>query len=606
MTISVDAESDRGPLPRVWRSTGFTPAALLSDSDMEQSLTYLGSIPHGGMEFVRIHYLLDLVRVGGLVDGPEVDPEYDFARLDRGLDALVDRGIRPVFELMGNPSNRFSDFSDDGELRAWRRLVRDLATHLVERYGRSEVEAWYFEGWNEPDVGFGWEQFAHDVDAFLAHYDACAAGLADADGEFALGGPGTARTRSIHFDRFLEHVDSGTNRLTGEPVRADFISVHEKGRGTNAEDLTIDLGGTLEREREAIEHLRERYPSLAERPFWNEECDPQTGWVDTHTWRARPYYAAAVARLVDDRLALLEEGVDYGLLSSDNAFLGTWGQRTQFARFGEGAFRTDPNRASVRPHYEEFELVKKPVHNVYVALSLLGDRRVSVDIAEEDVGAIAEEDVGAIAARAEGEVTILAYRVRDRPDVVGDGGAIDLRIEKLPFEEGVLARYRIDERHGNPFREWDRMGAPEEPTAEEYDALAAEAEFAPVETRPVDGLDLQTELELPLPGVHLVHLRADPGTPPPAPTDVRLETYPGRTVGEDTLISWEVAGRAVASYEVLAAPDLEGSFERVNETDLIGTAFLDRRPSESRRHYAVRAIDYWGRTGEQSDAIARP
>ena len=53
--------------------------------------------------------------------------------------------------------------------RHWKRLVRDLALHLIERYGRSEVETWYFETWNEPDVGW-WTQ---GEAAFLRYYDAC-------------------------------------------------------------------------------------------------------------------------------------------------------------------------------------------------------------------------------------------------------------------------------------------------------------------------------------------------------------------------------------------------------------------------------------------------
>ena len=51
----------------------------------------------------------------------------------------------------------------------WGELVYQWTLHNVERYGRDEVEKWYFEVWNEPNSNFYWqgtpEEFykLHDV-----------------------------------------------------------------------------------------------------------------------------------------------------------------------------------------------------------------------------------------------------------------------------------------------------------------------------------------------------------------------------------------------------------------------------------------------------------
>ena len=189
MKIRVDCSQDIGALDHFWRGTGFTPASLLLNADMRQAMAYSASVPYGGVVFVRIHYLMELVRAEGL--GTE-QPQYDWSILDRALDVLIQNRLKPFFELMGNVSGYFTDYTDDIQLRAWRRLVRDLALNCIDRYGREEVRSWYFETWNEPD--FGW--WTQGNIAFCNYCDACSDGLKEADGQLRFGGPGSCRDLS--------------------------------------------------------------------------------------------------------------------------------------------------------------------------------------------------------------------------------------------------------------------------------------------------------------------------------------------------------------------------------------------------------------------------
>jgi len=593
LRIAVDCAATAARLEHFWRSTGFTPARLLLGDDMRQTLAWVGSMPHGAITHVRMHYLLDLVKGSGF--GTE-RPAYDWSDLDNGLDVLRQNGLKPFFELMGNPSGWFSDFSDDAQLYGWKQLVRDLALHLMGRYGTEEVRTWYFESWNEPDCGGWWPQWPDDEATFCNYYDACSEGLREADRGLRLGGPGTCATLSSLFKSFIAHCDTGANYFTGKKgVRLDFISIHEKGVRSSAEDLNPDTRGILLREGRIIGHIRANHPRLADVPFMNNECDPQVGWWDIHTWRARPFCAAIVAKVITQHQVLLAEDpeVNYGLLSNDNGFLGTWGNRTLLTRFG-----SEEELAEGR-----FELIKKPVLNAMALLAMLGDTRVPV----QGAGDVLDE-VGVLATRrGEGQVAVLLYHSRDR--ITSSGCEwVELALQNLPSDNLMLVHYRIDEDGGDPFRVWEEMGAPPRPNAEQYAAMRAVQEIdvfdGPREVRVPDGR-LELEFDLPLPSVSLILLSARPPGPPGPPVGLRADVYPGLCDGRQVMLTWRgPESRVIGTYEVLHAPSPEGAFRRINEVDLLCRAFLHTgEAARAAGCYKVRAVDYWGRAGEASEAV---
>jgi L-iduronidase len=602
-TITIHADRVVGALPKFWRCTGFTPAELLLLPEMRQTLSFLGAIPNRGLEFLRVHYLLDLIV--GTRNGARV--AYDWALLDEALDTMIERGLRPFFEIMGNPSGLFDDFENMDQVRAWRDLVAELASRCIGRYGRNEVRAWWFETWNEPDLGF----WRWGEEGFLNYVDACRAGLDAVDPALRFGGPGTASTLSPMFRRFLAHCDEGLNVLTGvSGVRLDFISVHEKGSREHEEDLTPRTLGIIERERRGVDYIRARHPRFAGLPFINNECDPEIGWLVPHTYRALPYYAALMAKMIDQHQRLMVEsaGVDCAILSNDNGFIGRFGHRTHLAYFGrreitkaQAEHRTDlaaveAARAAPMP----FELVKKPALAVTEMLALLGPERCTVEAAlDPDV-----DGLGLLATRSgDNRMAILLYSSLDRIWASGERRA-SLLLRGLPIGDYTVATLRLDEANGCAFHLWDAWQAPDPPNADQFDLMRAGGEVSVAIVRQLVGPDgLTLDLTLLLPSVTLILVEAVGGKAPGRPIRLRAEAQPGLTERESMLLTWTPGAHAgVQTFDVLFARSPGAGFERVNSAPLLSAAFLHAR-QRGRGRYVIEAKALEGSRQARSDPI---
>lgn len=617
MKITIDCASDSGTLSPIWNSTGFTPASLLLTRDMRQQVMFCGSVPRGGIRHARVHYLLELV--DAVFDG-ENATHYHWSRLDQGLDLLIQNGMVPIFEIMGNPNGQFSDFNDDLQLRRWRNLVRDLALHVLERYGKQEVENWYFETWNEPDIGFGWpDQWPRDEISFCNYYDACADGLHAANPHLSIGGPATCRTLSSLFKAFLAHCDSGVNYFSHQTgTRLDFISIHEKAARANKEDLTPHTDAMIEREMSIATYIRQNHPRFAGLPFMNNECDPQVGWKDHHTWHATSYYASWICKSASRHFSKMVDGmgVRYALAGNDHGFIGDWGNRTLFARFGQGDWIEDGQggHAGLRGWAvqdfatPEFVMVKKPAFSAMTLLSLLVDgsqsaRRLRWQASGAMKDAQAQLD-GLATIAGDGGVALLVSLSRDAIYTSGSE-RIQIGFENLPFREAALVHYRIDAENANPFAVWETAGAPSTPDRETIKAMRIAQEPVllpePRQVRIRHGR-LTTAFTLPLHAVNLVMLLPRPEKSPDPVTGLRGEGFTGLSGFPEYLLRWDpLPSRAVRTYEVLYSPYPEGPFTRLPGPDLLCSASLvDGAPG----YYRISTRDFWNQTGESSNILA--
>ncbi|WP_428386997.1 GH39 family glycosyl hydrolase [Mucisphaera sp.] len=584
--FAIDLNHDTGPLPHFWRSTGFSPATLIEDPRMHLTLAHLDGVPHRGIAWARVHFLLELVTV---TDLDTETPTYDWSRLDRALDQMLQRNIRPFFELMGSPQGfTFTDMHDDAQVNAWRRFVRDLARHLIDRYGAEEVRSWYFEVWNEPE----WPKYfrhpwqADDPAGLIRYYDASSAGLMDADPQLIFGGPGTALTLSDMFTHLMRHLDTGTNHLTGQsPPRCDFISIHEKG-GT-PQSLYPDTNLIFERQNTTIAYLREHHPRLATLPFINNECDPIVGWREPRDWRGNAFYASWLAYMVTRQLdeTIRRQQADLTLVSHDYAFLGDWTHRSVLVPFA-----ADPNQPDTN-----LSMVKKPVLEATTALALLGDRTLQI------TSETATDTIHALATRSPaGDIVILLANHHDDPEAQ-TSASVELQLNDLPEAPWKMATRRIDPDHTNPMAVWLAAGSPDQPTPTQLDAMREAAE---IHTTIADLTTDRIQLDLPTHSLVLITLTTDTGRQPQPVTQPRLTITPGLH-GPEALVTWSEASnpRQLAGYQVEALTPT--GWTPLHETKPIATTLLRPLPDQTEA-IRITAIDLWGRTSESVIAASTP
>lgn len=604
--IHVDLAAPTTPFRRFWRSTGFSPAEFLLEPEMRQTLAYVGGVPNRGIEYMRVHYMLDLVTASAF-------GKYDWSRLDAAIDVMLEHRIRPFFELMGNPSYIYTDFNDVAQAHHWRDLMSEMVERYRARYGAEELRQWYFETWNEPDI---WWKLGGET-GFNNYYDACSEALKAVDPKLRLGGPGVARRIPPIFKSFLAHCDTGTNLFTGETgVRLDFISVHEKGVKKHAEDLTPNSLSIIRHEMMAVDYIREHHPRFANLPFVNDECDPQIGWHLYHTWHGMPYFAGLAAKIIDQhqRLMIDGEGVDYEVLSNDNGFVGHWGHRTHLTYFGKRPVRAAQSEHKTdiaalearRAEPEPFDLVKKPALGVMELLGLLSERRFALDDQGLDpdrngLGAIATAlGSGALPSGA----SMLLYNSVDRIWQSGES-AVELAFSGLQPGAYALATFRIAHGKGDPFTVWEDLGAPDLPSAAELEAMRLAQEPAlTVEHLQIGGTVARHELELdmPLPSVALVALVRRDDAAPAAPTALRISRFGGLNSGNHVLFWDPVPHEGIQLFDVLWSANEKGPWQVINPVGLLSSVYL--HPGARTGFLCVRARDLFGRVSAESGAAA--
>nr|XP_046242525.1 alpha-L-iduronidase [Scatophagus argus] len=597
--ITVDVGRPAGDLTHFWRSTGFCPPLPHTQShqfdlstDQQLNLAYVGSVPHGGIQQVRIHWMLELVSARD-TGGPV---QYDFTKLDQLIELLWINGLRPGFELMGSVSNFFTNFEDKSQVMEWRNLVYLIAKRYIDKYGLRSVSQWNFETWNEPN-NRDFDNVSMSVQGFLNYYDACSEGLRAASGLLRFGGPGDSCHSPPHSPycwAMLQHCYNGTNFFTGETgVRIDYIALHKKGGGHS---LPI-----LQQEIQTVGEIQERFPRFRDLPVYNDEADPLVGWSRPQEWRADVTYAAMVVKVIQQHQDLLltdpNNTINYTLLSNDNAFLSyhphPFTQRTLTARFKVN--NTQP------PHVQ---LIRKPVLTVLGLLALQGETQVQAQVlnsSSSTVGVLASSHKPVDPAGSDSwQAAVLLYNSDDNSTSAGaDDVAVSLK--GLAGQTGlVYVTYYMDNNVSNPYELWQSLGSPDYPTASQFRRLRSVQDprvDGPWEVPAGDTLTLKVKLSLP--SVLLVHVCAQPKAEPGQVNGLRFI----RITKGQVLIIWSdhcVGSKCVKTFEVEFSSDHE-HFSRINTRDTIFTSYVySPEGQQVSGLYRVRAVDYWGRPGSYS------
>ncbi len=524
VTVRVDVRETVGPMTRMWAFFGYDEPNYTYMKDGKKLLSQLAALSPVPV-FVRTHNLLTTGdgtpalkwgSTNAYTEDANGRPRYDWAIVDRIFDTYVERQMKPLVEIgfmpealstkphpykhdwaPGLPYNRiYTGWAyPPKDYDKWRNLVAEWVRHSVQRYGKREVESWYWEVWNEPDIGY-WQGTPEE---FQKLYDYAADGLKRALPTARIGGPHVtgpngARTQQIFRD-FLEHCLRGTNYATGKvgsPL--DFVAFHAKG-APRVVDGHVRMG--ISNQLRAISNGFEivaSFPELRRTPIIIGESDPEgcaACSVRTNPENAyrngtmySSYTAAQIAR--NKELADLHEVNLLGSVTWAFEFEG----QPYFAGFRDLATNG----------------IDKPVLNVFRMLGMMSGDRVRVSSSSatsvseiRDEGVRGAPDIYALAARRDGNVTVLLWNYHD-DDLPAAPAHVVLSLEGLSSGRPTVSHYRVDGERSNSYETWKKMGSPEEPTRAQYAELEKAAMLKTIAAPARHGVNQgRLEFSFPLP-----------------------------------------------------------------------------------------------------------
>ncbi len=494
--ITVRADSSLGPFRPIWSWFGYDEpnyTYMPHGVKLLRELSSLSPVP----VHVRTHNLLNTGdgqaalkwgSTNAYTVGADGRPHYDWTIVDSILGTYVAHGITPLVEIgfmpealsthptpyrhHWKPGDPYGDIytgwayppTDYGK---WRELVYRWVHHEVERFGRKEVERWWWEVWNEPDIGY-WQG---TPEQYFELYDYAADGLKRALPTARVGGPEVTgpngkRTQKYLHD-FLEHVLHGTNYATGRTGSPlDFVSFHAKGwpRVMSDGHVRMNVANQLRAIANGFRVIHS-FPELARIPIDIGESDPEgcaacpVSEYPANDYRNGTMYSTYTA----EQLARTYQLVDRYHVNLRGAV--TWAFEFEDQPYFDG-FRSLATNG-----------IDKPVLNTFRMLGRMRGHRVSVTSS----GALpldsvlarsvrGRDDVSALATRGAHSLSVLVWNYHD-DDLPAPPASVRLTIEGVPDGGALLTHWRIDHDHSDAFTLWKRLGSPQQPSAAQYQSL---------------------------------------------------------------------------------------------------------------------------------------
>jgi xylan 1,4-beta-xylosidase len=452
-TIAIDTSAPARPFPHFWEQMfGSGRATLSLRQDYRSDLRKVKEAT--GFEYIRFHGILD-DDVGVYDEDREGRPVYNFSYVDQIYDGLLQDGLRPLVELSFMPRKLAANLtphpfwykplpSPPNNPAKWAALIQAFISHLENRYGKNEVERWYFEVWNEPNIDF-WNGEPKQQ-TYFALYDETTKAIKAVDSKLRVGGPATAQAAWV--DAFLAHC-------TQNHIPVDFVSTHVYGN-----DTSQDVFGRSE----AIPR-RDMVARAAKKVFDQVKASaaPNTPII----WSE---YNATYMNQVE---------------VTDSAFMGPW--LANHIRESDGL-------ANIMAYwcfsdvFEEQGVVKTPFYGGYglVAergipkaalrafelLHRLGDRRLP-----------SASENALLTEREDGTLVIALWNYAE------PGETAPSKTFHLDFKGVQPSHYRIQmvgPGNGSALEAWRKMGAPAYPSVTQIRELVRASEMSPVQTDPIE------------------------------------------------------------------------------------------------------------------------
>ncbi|MHA1793642.1 MAG: GH39 family glycosyl hydrolase [Promethearchaeota archaeon] len=383
----------------------------------------------------------------------------NFSNVDVIFDELHSMEMLPFVELSFMPSylasgkiNVFkypSNITPPKSYAAWESLVYNLVKHWEERYGNEQLSRWYFEVWNEPDLGSFW---SGTFDDYISLYKHACKGIKRVNSAFRVGGPATSGYKWI--TPFLK-------RCQDDGIPVDFVSFHTYPLNpVPRELLSGDEPSSWNSIPLVVNKVRQDMDGLGLGHLelhvteWNSSSMPNDLKHD------QPANAAFICSMVPE-MANLVDSFSYWTVSDVFEEIG----------FPECAFHGGFGLINVQG-------IKKPSFHAFTLLNELWEDCCKITI-EDGV-----KDFHSIGTVKDDEIRLLLSRWTSPKQARGDFApqSLNLLIEikkEGPFSgvELDFIMLEIDEEHVNVYKLWQKMGSPRNPSIQQVDDLDAISEL---------------------------------------------------------------------------------------------------------------------------------
>jgi len=497
-SIEVNFSKSIAPMKPIWAWFGYDEPNYTYMKDGQKLLTDIAKLSPVPV-YVRAHNLLTsgdgkpALKWGSTnayTEDAKGNPIYNWTIVDRIFDTYVKRGMKPLAQIgfmpealsikpipyqhQWKPGARYEEILTGWayppkDYQKWGDLAYEWVKHCVERYGKKEVESWYWEVWNEPDGAY-WKSTRAD---FFKLYDYAADGVKRALPTAKIGGANVTGGGSKYLEAFLNHCLKDTNYVTGKigsPL--DAVLFHAKGspkvvNGTVVMNISTEL-----RNVEANYKVINKFPQLKNIPVIIGEFDPEgcaACGMSTNPENAyrngtmySSYTAASFARLYE-----LTDLYNINLLGAVS-----WSFE----------FENQPWFAGFRDLATNG--VNKPVLNVFKMFAVMKGDRVEVksnlmyplkSVLDSSIRKPVP-DIGVLAARSEKNATVLIWNYHDE-DKKGASDSVLVSLRGLTKKEVMITHYRIDDQYSNAYETWKKMGSPQQPTTAQIAQLEKSSEL---------------------------------------------------------------------------------------------------------------------------------
>src|SRR5688500_16662267 len=182
-TITVDVTQQGTPFKPVWAHFEYDEPNYTYMKDGKKLLSELAALSPVPV-YVRAHNLLTsgdgtaALKWGSTnayTEDKNGNPVYNWSLVDSIMDTYIKRGMKPIVEIGFMPEalsvkpNPYRHEWKPGvdynkvytgwaypptDYTKWRTLVYEWVKHSIGRYGKQEVKTWWWEVWNEPNIGY--------------------------------------------------------------------------------------------------------------------------------------------------------------------------------------------------------------------------------------------------------------------------------------------------------------------------------------------------------------------------------------------------------------------------------------------------------------------